>query len=133
MAGRRRSQKSPFSTPETRSWYPWGDEAFEQAKALDRLLSIGYGTCHWCHVMAKNLRRRRSRRVLEQYVAIKVDGKARVDVYDRLSNAYGQRGWPLSIVTPDKKPLGGTYLPRGQFGLPASWILRVGSLEGDFD
>ncbi|HLG18326.1 MAG TPA: thioredoxin domain-containing protein [Bdellovibrionota bacterium] len=102
-------------------WYPWGDEAFERARKEGRpvLLSIGYATCHWCHVMEEE-----SFEDLEiagfinhHYVPIKVDREQRPDVDAVYMNAVqtltGGGGWPMTMwLTPDKKPFyGGTYFP----------------------
>ncbi|MBE0535925.1 MAG: thioredoxin domain-containing protein [Phycisphaerae bacterium] len=102
-------------------WYPWGEEALAAAKELDRpiFLSIGYSTCHWCHVMAhESFESERIADILnEHFVAIKVDREQRPDVDDVYMNAVqmmtGSGGWPLSIfLTPDAKPFyGGTYYP----------------------
>jgi len=103
------------------NWYPWGDEAFDTAKRLGRpvLVSIGYSTCHWCHVMEEesfdNLET--ARYLNQHYVAIKVDREARPDVdaiYMAAVHAMrGRGGWPLNVwVTPDRRPFyGGTYFP----------------------
>ena len=103
------------------NWYPWGEEAFSEAEKTSRpiLLSIGYATCHWCHVME-----RESFEDLEiadflnnNYVAIKVDREQRPDV-DAIYMASvqaltGAGGWPMTVwMTPDRKPFyGGTYFP----------------------
>jgi hypothetical protein len=102
-------------------WYPWGDEAFAKARAEDKpiFLSIGYSTCHWCHVMEhESFEQDAIASVLnEQFVAIKVDREERPDV-DRVYMAFvqattGSGGWPMSVwITPDLKPFyGGTYFP----------------------
>src|SRR5215467_13577677 len=102
-------------------WYPWSDEAFAKARAEDKpiFLSIGYSTCHWCHVMehesfedahvAEELNR--------HFVSIKVDREERPDV-DRVYMTFvqvttGSGGWPMSVwLTPSLEPFyGGTYFP----------------------
>src|SRR5437867_1569764 len=103
-------------------WRPWGDEAFATARREGRpvLLSIGYSTCHWCHVMEEE-----SYEDLEiaeflnaHFVAIKVDREERPDVDEVYLEAVqamtGSGGWPLNVIlTPDRKPFfGGTYFPR---------------------
>ena len=103
------------------NWYPWGDEAFEAAARLGRpvLVSIGYSTCHWCHVMEEeSFDDPETALLLNTYfVAIKVDREARPDVdsiYMAALNAMGQSGgWPLNVwLTPDRQPFyGGTYFP----------------------
>ncbi|MBF0541548.1 MAG: thioredoxin domain-containing protein [Nitrospirae bacterium] len=104
------------------NWYPWGDEAFNQAKKQDKLifLSIGYSTCHWCHVMEQeSFMDNEIAAILNQsYISIKVDREERPDI----DNTYmtlcqmltGSGGWPLTIImTPDKKPFfAGTYFPK---------------------
>ncbi|TMB46457.1 MAG: thioredoxin domain-containing protein, partial [Deltaproteobacteria bacterium] len=102
-------------------WHPWGDEAFATARREGRpvLLSIGYSTCHWCHVMEEE-----SYEDLEiaeflnaHFVAIKVDREERPDVDEVYLAAVqamtGSGGWPLNVwLTPDRKPFyGGTYFP----------------------
>jgi len=105
-------------------WYPWSNEAFEKARNENKpiFLSIGYFTCHWCHVMEKESYSDPSvAAILNQYfVSIKVDREERPDI-DRLYIAYveattGSAGWPLNVLlTPDRKPFfGGTYFPPNQ-------------------
>ncbi|MEQ1504943.1 MAG: DUF255 domain-containing protein, partial [Myxococcota bacterium] len=103
-------------------WWPWGDAAFARARALDRpvLVSIGYATCHWCHVMGHESFRDLviARTINARYVAVKVDRELRPDVDDvylaalRAMTGSGG-GWPMTlIVTPDGTPVfAGTYLP----------------------
>ena len=103
-------------------WYPWGDEAFKHAseKGMPIFLSIGYSTCHWCHVMEReSFSDKDVAKVLnEQFVCIKVDREERPDidkVYMEVCQALtGQGGWPLTIImTPDKKPFfAATYIPK---------------------
>jgi len=104
-------------------WYPWGDEAFAKAKAENKpvFLSIGYSSCHWCHVMEhESFADEEVAEVLNRhFVAIKVDREERPDVDDVYMTAvvYGMRtggGWPLSVwLTPDGQPFfGGTYFPK---------------------
>ncbi len=111
-------------------WYPWGEEAFARAKEEDKpvFLSIGYSTCHWCHVMAhESFEDEKVAGVLNRYfVSIKVDKEERPDIdsiYMSVCQAYtGNGGWPTSIfMTPDQKPFfAGTYFPKttryGQVG-----------------
>lgn len=102
-------------------WYPWGDEAFEKAKQEDKpiFLSIGYASCHWCHVMAhESFENEQVAEYLNRhFVSIKVDREERPDVDSVYMNAVvaltGHGGWPLSVfLTPEGKPfLGGTYYP----------------------
>lgn len=102
-------------------WYPWGDEAFAKAKKEGKLvfLSIGYSSCHWCHVMEReSFENEEVAKILNQhFVCIKVDREERPDIdhiYLTALNVLGQRGgWPLSMfLTADGKPIiGGTYWP----------------------
>lgn len=111
-------------------WLPWGAEAFETARELDRpvFLSCGYSACHWCHVMQReSFRDPETARVLNNgFVSVKVDRELRPDVdalyQDYVSATTGSGGWPLSVVlTPDALPLlGGTYFPKHpRPGLPS--------------
>ena len=102
-------------------WYPWGEEAFNKAKNEDKpiFLSIGYSTCHWCHVMAhESFENQETADILNKYfVSIKVDKEERPDVdsiYMSVCQAFtGSGGWPTSIfMTPEQKPFfAGTYFP----------------------
>ena len=129
-------EKSPYLLQHAHNpvdWYAWGPEAFEAARKADKpiFLSIGYSTCHWCHVMEReSFENEQIAAILNKYfVAIKVDREERPDV-DRIYMAYvqattGGGGWPMSVwLTPDLKPfLGGTYFPPenryGRAGFPA--------------
>ena len=102
-------------------WFPWGEDAFRRARDEDKpiFLSIGYSTCHWCHVMEhESFEQDAIAAVLnEHFVSIKVDREERPDV-DRVYMAFvqattGSGGWPMSVwITPDLKPFyGGTYFP----------------------
>ncbi|GMR37132.1 hypothetical protein PMAYCL1PPCAC_07327 [Pristionchus mayeri] len=103
-------------------WYPWGEEAFERAKSLNRpiFLSVGYSTCHWCHVMEReSFENQEVADILnEHFVSIKVDREERPDV-DKLYMSFiqalngGGGGWPMSVfLTPNLAPItGGTYFP----------------------
>ncbi|HEV3352369.1 MAG TPA: thioredoxin domain-containing protein [Acidimicrobiales bacterium] len=103
-------------------WYPWGDEAFERAKAADKpiLLSVGYSACHWCHVMAhESFEDPAVAAVMnELFVNIKVDREERPDVdsiyMEAVQALTGHGGWPMTVfLTPDKRPFyGGTYYPK---------------------
>ncbi|MGB0088895.1 MAG: thioredoxin domain-containing protein [Planifilum fulgidum] len=129
-------EKSPYLLQHAHNpvdWYPWGEEAFEKAKREDKpiFLSIGYSTCHWCHVMEReSFEDEEVARVLNRdFVAVKVDREERPDVdhvYMTVCQAMtGQGGWPLTVImTPEKKPFfAGTYFPkRSRYG-------RMGLLE----
>src|SRR5579875_1699355 len=113
-------------------WYPWGEEALERARSLDRTLlgSIGYSACHWCHVMERESFENPQIAALmnEHFVNVKVDREERPDldsIYMAAVQAMsGHGGWPMSVfLTPDLKPFfGGTYYPptdaRGMPGFP---------------
>ncbi len=128
------NEKSPYLQQHAHNpvnWYPWGKEAFEKAEKEDKpiFLSIGYSTCHWCHVMEhESFEDTSVANLMNKYfVAIKVDREERPDI----DNIYmtvcqmmtGHGGWPMTIImTPDKKPFfAGTYLPKetrfGRIGL----------------
>ena len=102
-------------------WYPWGPEALDRAQREDKpiFLSIGYSTCHWCHVMAHETFENPAIAAImnEHFVNIKVDREERPDLDETYMNAVqvltGHGGWPLSVfLTPDLKPFyGGTYFP----------------------
>lgn len=128
------NEKSPYLLQHRDNpvdWYPWGKEAFAKAEAEDKpiFLSIGYSTCHWCHVMAhESFEDSEVAAVLnESFVCIKVDREERPDVdavYMRACQAMtGSGGWPMTVfLTPERKPFfAGTYFPKhgrfGQFGL----------------
>ncbi|XP_012490442.2 uncharacterized protein LOC105803044 isoform X1 [Gossypium raimondii] len=117
-------------------WYPWGEEAFAEARKRDVpiFLSIGYSTCHWCHVMeVESFENEEVAKLLNDwFVSIKVDREERPDVdkvyMTYVQALYGGGGWPLSVLlSPDLKPLmGGTYFPpEDKYGRPGfKTILR---------
>ncbi len=117
-------EKSPYLLQHAHNpvdWYPWGEEAFEKARSEDKpiFLSIGYSTCHWCHVMERESFE--SETIAEllnaNFISIKVDREERPDVdavYMTILQAMsGSGGWPMSLfLTPDLKPIfAGTYFP----------------------
>jgi hypothetical protein len=118
-------EKSPYLRQHAHNpvdWFPWGDEAFAKAVAQQKpiFLSVGYSTCHWCHVMAhESFENGAIAQALNRdFVPVKVDREERPDV-DRVYMTYvqtatGQGGWPMSVwLTPALKPFyGGTYFPR---------------------
>ncbi|MEW6698628.1 MAG: thioredoxin domain-containing protein [Bacillota bacterium] len=126
------NEKSPYLLQHARNpvdWFPWGQDAFDKAKAEDKpiFLSVGYSTCHWCHVMEKeSFESEDVAEVLNKYfVAIKVDREERPDVdqiYMSVCQALtGSGGWPLTIImTPEQKPFfAGTYFPKtANYGRP---------------
>jgi hypothetical protein len=126
-------------------WYPWGDEAFEQARKLGRpvLLSIGYSTCHWCHVMEEESFEDEEIAALinARYIAIKVDREERPDVDAIYMTAVqaltGGGGWPLNVwLTPDREPFyGGTYFPArdGDRGMRTGFLTLLGRIRRAYD
>jgi uncharacterized protein len=102
-------------------WYPWGDEAFQRARAEDKpiVLSVGYSACHWCHVMEhESFSSERIAGIMNRhFVNIKVDREERPDVdaiyMTAVQSLTGQGGWPMTVfLTPEGKPFsGGTYFP----------------------
>ncbi len=133
-ANRLIGEKSPYLLQHANNpvdWYPWGSEAFEKAKKEDKpiFLSIGYSTCHWCHVMEReSFEDPEAAKVLNNaFVSIKVDREERPDldqIYMMVCQVLTKSGgWPLTIImTPEKKPFfAGTYLPKqtrfGRMGL----------------
>lgn len=125
-------EKSPYLLQHKNNpvdWYPWGEEAFVKAKEENKpiFLSIGYSTCHWCHVMERESFENESIASLmnKYFINIKVDREERPDVdkvyMSAVQTMTGQGGWPLSVfLTPDLKPFyGGTYFPpRDGYGRP---------------
>ena len=125
MQNHLKDQVSPYLLQHVNNpvdWYPWGKEAFEKAKAEDKpiFLSIGYSTCHWCHVMAhESFEDQEIADILNQYfVSIKVDKEERPDIdsiYMTVCQVLtGSGGWPTSVfLTPEQKPFyAGTYFPK---------------------
>ena len=111
------------------NWYPWGKEALDKAKKEDKpiFLSVGYSSCHWCHVMEReSFENEAIAKIMnEHFVSIKVDREERPDIDEQYMTAVqmmtGSGGWPMSVfLTPDLKPyLGGTYFPpEDKFGRP---------------
>ena len=145
-------EKSPYLLQHAHNpvdWYPWGDEAFAKAAREDKpvFLSIGYSTCHWCHVMERESFEDPgiAKLLNESFISIKVDREEHPDVDQLYMQAVtaltGQGGWPLTVLlTPDRQPFfGGTYFPPQRRGtmpgmtelLPAiaeAWKTRRASL-----
>ncbi|XP_009878504.1 PREDICTED: spermatogenesis-associated protein 20 [Charadrius vociferus] len=132
-ANRLINEKSPYLLQHAHNpvdWYPWGQEAFDKAKKENKLifLSVGYSTCHWCHVMEEeSFKNKEIGDIMNKnFVCIKVDREERPDV-DKVYMTFvqatsGGGGWPMSVwLTPDLKPFaGGTYFP------PEDGVHRVG-------
>ncbi|MBV8527531.1 MAG: thioredoxin domain-containing protein [Candidatus Dormibacteraeota bacterium] len=133
MANRLAGETSPYLQQHKDNpvdWYPWGDEAFARARAEDRpvLLSIGYSSCHWCHVMAHESFENPdiAAKMNGSFVNIKVDREERPDVdtiyMQAVQGMTGRGGWPMTVfLTPDGVPYyGGTYFPpTDRMGMPA--------------
>ena len=133
MRNQLKSETSPYLLQHAENpvnWYPWCKEAFEKAEAENKpiFLSIGYSTCHWCHVMAhESFEDNKTAEILNKYfISIKVDREERPDidsVYMSVCQAFtGSGGWPMSIfMTWDKKPFfAGTYFPlHPRYGMPS--------------
>lgn len=126
------NEKSPYLLQHAHNpvnWYPWGEEALALAKKENKLifLSIGYSTCHWCHVMERESFENEdvAKIMNEKFINIKVDREERPEI-DKLYMTFivlinGSGGWPLSIfLTPDLAPItGGTYFPpKDRWGVP---------------
>ena len=116
-------------------WYPWGDEALSRARTLDRpiFLSIGYASCHWCHVMEHEVFEDADVAAFmnEHFVSIKVDREERPDIdavyMDAVQAMTGNGGWPLTaFLTPELEPFfGATYIPKDQFLDLTGRVVRV--------
>ena len=128
------------------NWHPWGDDAFELARALGRpiLLSIGYSTCHWCHVMEEESfdDEEIAQYLNENYVVIKVDREVRPDLDAIYMSAVqlflqGGGGWPMTVwLTPDAEPFSGaTYLPArdGDRGAAVGFLTIAQRLKEAYD
>lgn len=143
-------EQSPYLRQHARNpvdWYPWGEEAFERAREENKpiFLSIGYSTCHWCHVMEHESFEDEQVAALmnEHFVCVKVDREERPDVdqaYMTVTQAMtGSGGWPMTVVmTPDRRPFfAGTYFPKhgrgGRAGMMqlASQLAEAWRTQGD--
>ena len=139
MSNHLKNESSPYLLQHAENpvdWYPWCEEAFEKAKREDKpvFLSVGYSTCHWCHVMAhESFENEKIAALLNEYfVSVKVDREERPDidsVYMAVCQALtGSGGWPMSIfMTPEQKPFyAGTYFPpNSRYGMPGFGELLV--------
>jgi len=126
------------------NWFPWGEEAFETARRLDRpvILSIGYSTCHWCHVMERESFEdvEIATFMNENFIAIKVDREERPDIDSVYMEAVrllsGRGGWPMTaILTPDRDVFfGGTYFPArdGDRGSRMGFLSILGRLKEQY-
>jgi uncharacterized protein YyaL (SSP411 family) len=130
-------EKSPYLLQHAHNpvdWYPWGDEAFEKAARENKpvFLSVGYSTCHWCHVMERESFEHEgiADYLNQHFVSVKVDREERPDI-DRVYMLFvqastGSGGWPMSVfLTPERKPFfGGTYFPPdNRYGRPGFRII----------
>lgn len=137
MANHLQNETSPYLLQHAGNpvdWYPWGQEAFRRAKEEDKpvFLSIGYSTCHWCHVMARESfqDRQLAQRLNQWFICVKVDREERPDVdsvYMAACQAFtGSGGWPASVfLTPEREPFfAGTYFPpHSRDGMVGLWEL----------
>lgn len=120
-------------------WFPWSDAAFEKAKSENTpvLVSIGYSSCHWCHVMERESFENDdvAAYMNEHFVNVKVDREERPDVdhvyMEALQAMSGQGGWPLNVfLTPDRKPFyGGTYFPPRPAHGRSSWLQILAAIH----
>ena len=141
MANRLLNETSPYLLQHAHNpvdWYPWGEEAFERAKAEDKvvLVSIGYAACHWCHVMEReSFENEATASVMNDLlVSIKVDREERPDVdgiyMSAVQQLHGHGGWPLNVfLLPDGRPFyGGTYFPPADRSNMPSWTRVVAAV-----
>ncbi|MFN0127577.1 MAG: thioredoxin domain-containing protein [Verrucomicrobiales bacterium] len=142
-ANRLAKEKSPYLLQHAHNpvdWYPWGEEAFNKAKAENKpiLLSIGYATCHWCHVMEREsfMDEKIAGFLNKHFVSIKLDREERPDldrIYMSALQAIGLGGgWPLNVfMTPERKPFfGGTYFPPTPKGGQAGFLDVIERIHG---
>src|SRR5512140_1618083 len=138
MPNRLAQQTSPYLRQHAQDpvdWYPWGEEALERARREDRpiFLSVGYSSCHWCHVMEREVFEKEDVAELlnRSFVCIKVDREERPDLdaayMEALQAMTGSGGWPMSLfLNPEAKPFfGATYIPHGRFLEVGRRILRA--------
>ena len=142
MSNHLSNERSPYLLQHAENpvdWYPWGEAAFEKARREDKpvFLSIGYATCHWCHVMAEeSFADERVAEILNRsFVSVKVDREERPDVdavYLQVCTALsGSAGWPMTLVlTPEQRPFfAATYLPRESRGRQPGLIPLLLAIE----
>ncbi len=146
MSNRLKQERSPYLRrhgDDPVDWYPWGEEALEKARREDRpiFLSIGYSTCHWCHVMAQeSFADAEVAAILnERYVPVKVDREERPDIdsiyMQACIAANGSGGWPLTaILTPEQEPFFvGTYFPKENRGGRMGLRFLLGAIADRWD
>ena len=134
-------EKSPYLLQHAHNpvnWYPWGEEAFEAARLTDKpiFLSIGYSTCHWCHVMERESFEDPEVAALmnDAFIAIKVDREERPDIDNVYMTATqmmtGRGGWPMTVIlTPDREPFfAGTYFPKQDRGNQPGLLTLLGRI-----
>jgi uncharacterized protein YyaL (SSP411 family) len=137
-ANRLINEKSPYLLQHANNpvdWYPWGKDAFEKARREDKpiFLSVGYSTCHWCHVMERESFENQeiARLINDGFVPIKVDREERPDIdqvyLEAVQAIAGRGGWPMSVfLMPDGRPFsGGTYFPPEQFKQVLARVSRM--------
>ncbi|MEM6428163.1 MAG: thioredoxin domain-containing protein [Deinococcota bacterium] len=143
MPNRLQTSSSPYLRQHADNpvdWYPWGDEAFDKAKAENKpvLLSVGYASCHWCHVMAhESFEDTATAEIMNrEFVNIKVDREERPDIdaiyMEALQMMTGGGGWPMTVVmTPNGKPFfAGTYFPKeDKYQYPAFTRVLLGLVD----
>lgn len=142
MPNRLASETSPYLLQHQNNpvdWYPWGQEAFARAREEDKpiFLSVGYSSCHWCHVMEhESFEDEETAAFLNRdFISIKVDREERPDVDEAYMTAVqlssGRGGWPMSVfMTPDKKPFfAGTYFPKEERGGHPSFMQILQQVE----
>src|SRR5690242_388814 len=143
MANRLADETSPYLLQHKDNpvdWYPWGDEALERARELDRplLVSIGYAACHWCHVMEHESFEDDDTAAYmnEHFVPVKVDREERPDVdaiyMEAVQGMTGHGGWPMTVFCdPDGVPFyGGTYFPPApRQGMPSLRMVMEAVVE----
>lgn len=142
-ANRLAKEKSPYLLQHAHNpvdWYAWGDEAFAKARRENKpiLLSIGYATCHWCHVMEREsfMDEKIAAFLNKHFVSIKLDREERPDldrIYMSALQAMGLGGgWPLNVfMTPERKPFfGGTYFPPSPKGGQAGFLDVIERIQG---
>ncbi|MCB0545831.1 MAG: thioredoxin domain-containing protein, partial [Saprospiraceae bacterium] len=143
MPNRLAKESSPYLLQHANNpvdWYPWGDEALEKARSENKLLivSIGYATCHWCHVMERESfeDEATAQYMNEHFVNIKIDREERPDIDQVFMEVCqilnGSGGWPLNVfLKPDGKPFfAGTYYPTTSFQNRPSWRHLMEHLQG---